>query len=347
METYPARFDMAGTETFIPVYAGFFRRVAAFVIDGTLLFLVYSFLLTSVVGEVTFQTADDPAATGVMWFMFFLTVLYSALMESSPMQATLGKIVTGIQVTNMEGKRISVPNAFSRSAMKILSCMFMFIGCIVAAFTKKHQALHDMPTNCLVLRKGSAREAPGIPAAVTGQVQSPGHARNMEMLTGRAQPPQASTAQPPPTGRDVIEEWDTGGALVKAAPGDIPAIVSSKFHKTLSDALAKAGLPMWGADFGDRLRICGHFVQIDGGNRALRYFTSCIGGKARIEVEGVLFINGAGVANLYAKWEQGFIFAALGGDNQKMLELCATSCGLEIAKQVTGALGISRGKGRK
>ena len=81
------------------------------------------------------------------------TWLYYTLMESSRYQATLGKMVLGIQVTDLEGNRISLARANGRYFGKVLSKMVLYIGFIMAAFTEKKQALHDVIAGCLVVRK--------------------------------------------------------------------------------------------------------------------------------------------------------------------------------------------------
>ncbi len=79
--------------------------------------------------------------------------LYFALMESSKNQGTLGKMALGLKVTDMDGNKISFGRATGRYFSKILSGMILMIGYIIAGFTDKKQALHDMIASCLVLRK--------------------------------------------------------------------------------------------------------------------------------------------------------------------------------------------------
>ena len=74
-------------------------------------------------------------------------------MESSPLQATIGKLAVGIYVTDMEGKRVSFGKATGRYFAKIISAVILFIGFFMAGFTDKRQALHDKITNCLALGK--------------------------------------------------------------------------------------------------------------------------------------------------------------------------------------------------
>jgi uncharacterized RDD family membrane protein YckC len=79
--------------------------------------------------------------------------LYFSLMESSSWQATLGKKALGLTVTDLEGRRISFGRATGRYFAKIISTLILCIGYMMAGFTEKKQALHDMIAGTLVLRK--------------------------------------------------------------------------------------------------------------------------------------------------------------------------------------------------
>jgi uncharacterized RDD family membrane protein YckC len=78
--------------------------------------------------------------------------LYFALMESYK-GATVGKMAMGLKVTDMEGNQISFLKATGRYFGKIVSAMILSIGFIMAGFTEKKQALHDIMANCLVVKK--------------------------------------------------------------------------------------------------------------------------------------------------------------------------------------------------
>ena len=74
-------------------------------------------------------------------------------MESSSRQATVGKMATGIVVTDMTGKKISFAKATGRHFAKIISGVILLIGFIMIAFTQKKQGLHDIIADCLVVKK--------------------------------------------------------------------------------------------------------------------------------------------------------------------------------------------------
>jgi uncharacterized RDD family membrane protein YckC len=80
--------------------------------------------------------------------------LYFAYLESGEKQATWGKQAMGMYVTDMAGQRITFGRASGRFFAKIVSGMVPFlIGYIMAAFTARKQALHDMIVNTLVLKR--------------------------------------------------------------------------------------------------------------------------------------------------------------------------------------------------
>jgi uncharacterized RDD family membrane protein YckC len=58
----------------------------------------------------------------------------------------------GLKVTDLEGRRISFARATGRHFAKILSGLMFFIGFIMAGFTQRKQALHDMIAGTLVVR---------------------------------------------------------------------------------------------------------------------------------------------------------------------------------------------------
>ncbi|MGB8524124.1 MAG: RDD family protein, partial [Candidatus Acidiferrales bacterium] len=80
--------------------------------------------------------------------------IYYAWMESSSHQGTLGKMALGLIVTDLEGRRISFARASGRYFAKIITSLIpLGIGYMMAGFTEKKQALHDIIASCLVLRK--------------------------------------------------------------------------------------------------------------------------------------------------------------------------------------------------
>jgi uncharacterized RDD family membrane protein YckC len=145
-------------------YAGFWLRFVAYVIDALILG-VAGFALGVVFG---LAAAGIDAATGsssstrgtasslaslLSWGIGVVGGwLYYSLQESSARQATIGKAAIGIRVTDLEGRRISFGRATARYFSKILSGLICAIGYIMAGFTDRKQALHDLIASTLVVR---------------------------------------------------------------------------------------------------------------------------------------------------------------------------------------------------
>ncbi len=96
----------------------------------------------------TLLTGNSRQILAINLLLTMTSWLYWALMESSRWRATLGKKILGLEVTDLEGRRISFARATVRYFGKII-----FVGFIMVAFTEKKQALHDIIAGCLVVKK--------------------------------------------------------------------------------------------------------------------------------------------------------------------------------------------------
>lgn len=171
-------------ETVQVFYAGFWIRFLAHIIDQIVLGIVSSFIYVPIIFifglsvlpfnnlddldnfsavSYQFETYDDQQSVAVFAaFIFSMIIigmismilhwLYYTLMESSSKQATLGKMALGLKVTDEAGKRITFGRASGRYFSKIISGLVFMIGYIIAGFTQKKQALHDMIAGTLVIR---------------------------------------------------------------------------------------------------------------------------------------------------------------------------------------------------
>jgi len=132
------------------VYAGFLLRLVAYIIDLACIYLT-AILIMLPLQYFLIETSDDMAMI-LMLILFLGVVLYFPLMESSKWQATLGKRAVRIKVTDMYGQRIGFGKALGRFFGKIVSGMILYIGYIMAAFTERKQALHDLMAGTLVVK---------------------------------------------------------------------------------------------------------------------------------------------------------------------------------------------------
>jgi uncharacterized RDD family membrane protein YckC/ribosomal protein L40E len=133
------------------MYAGFWRRFGAVIIDGVLLWVAEMIIFRSIAFRMFVFTAGAMVKT--YFWSILIGWLYFALMESSNKQATLGKMLIGIKVTDLDGNRITFGKATARHFSKIISGVILAIGYIMAGFTQKKQALHDIIAGTLVVKK--------------------------------------------------------------------------------------------------------------------------------------------------------------------------------------------------
>lgn len=146
-------------------YAGFGARVAASFIDFLILFLCFGVFVLVLMkmdsgsistgrGRTLGVSAAAAHIASVLEFWSFAGFwLYFALMECSSWQAMLGKKAMGLYVTDLAGQRIGFLRASVRYFAKMISSFILFLGYLMAAFTEKKQALHDMLAGCLVQRR--------------------------------------------------------------------------------------------------------------------------------------------------------------------------------------------------
>jgi uncharacterized RDD family membrane protein YckC len=162
----------------VPAYAGFWLRAFALVIDSILLFIpltfVIGFMAISMGVAATLQEVQPgesleelTAQLGVRFLLaMMLTLLvgaglYFSIFESSSMQATPGKRLLGLYVTDLNGNRPSFARASGRFfagkffvlGVPGLGFLFYCLSCFCAGLTARKQALYDMISGCLVLRK--------------------------------------------------------------------------------------------------------------------------------------------------------------------------------------------------
>jgi len=154
------------------LYAGFWLRVVAAIIDGIIIGIPFGILFVIVFASsmpALLNSNGDPSAIFALLPQLFLigilaiigSWLYWAKMESSSWQATLGKKALGLFVTDMNGRPVSFGQASGRfwsgrglQIVPYLGGLYFMIDCVCAGLTERKQAIHDMISSCLVLRRG-------------------------------------------------------------------------------------------------------------------------------------------------------------------------------------------------
>jgi uncharacterized RDD family membrane protein YckC len=144
-------------------YARFELRAFACVIDWILLcplwFAIGTMIrigLTHVIGWAVIAGA------------LFLAWLYHAGMESSKLQATIGKLLFRMKVTDLNGERMRIGRATNRFLMRCVFSLIWGFNFWVAPFSKRRQAGHDQVADTLVVgrRFSSIEVATALPLTV-------------------------------------------------------------------------------------------------------------------------------------------------------------------------------------
>ncbi|MBU6247965.1 MAG: RDD family protein [Xanthomonadaceae bacterium] len=182
----PAPASGQATTAAVEDYAGFWKRFGAWVIDYIVLMLPSGVILAqtsladsmsklfaaSLSGGNTQQAMADyvqavQAARPAMLLVVAIGFIYYTLMESSPLQATLGKLAVGIRVTDMDGRRLGMGRSAGRNAVRLLNMVtgiIPFIAYLAIAWTQRKQGLHDLLAKALVLNGRAAGGRPTQPA---------------------------------------------------------------------------------------------------------------------------------------------------------------------------------------
>jgi uncharacterized RDD family membrane protein YckC len=100
---------------------------------------------------------DDKAERMMVAFSLAIIVplvkiVYHIIMECSARQATFGKQIIRIKVSDMEGNRISFGRSLGRNVAKIISVLPLFLGYLFCFFNKTQQCMHDMLAETLVIK---------------------------------------------------------------------------------------------------------------------------------------------------------------------------------------------------
>jgi uncharacterized RDD family membrane protein YckC len=158
-------------------YAGFWLRLVAIIIDGIILSISSWIIIGPILATMgiasglsfmDLQNLDDPsmiiptimAMFGIAWIVgMVIDILYHSLMESSKFQGSIGKMALGLIVTDLNGQKLDFSKALVRNICKLISRFICFIGYIIAGFTEKKQALHDIIAGTLVMKKSPVTAA--------------------------------------------------------------------------------------------------------------------------------------------------------------------------------------------
>ena len=158
-------------------YAGFWRRLIAYSIDGFIIGVIF-IVLAFVAGIAFFSGTISSGSTAWMneindpklmlsftlWFWIFSTainIIYFTYFHGSTGR-TPGKMLLGLQVVSVDGSQISFGVAFLRSVGYLVSSLVFCLGYLWIAFDKRKQGWHDKIAGTVVIIREVQDAARGI-----------------------------------------------------------------------------------------------------------------------------------------------------------------------------------------
>ncbi len=146
------------------VYGTFMDRLIAITLDMIVLNIALFVLVIPLMAATLFAGFLAGPSVGIVggisgtafssWSLsVIVNWLYFAGCESSPAGATLGKRLMKLRVLDEQGRRLSFGRATLRYFGKIVSYVPLMLGFIMALFTTRKQALHDLIAGTIVIER--------------------------------------------------------------------------------------------------------------------------------------------------------------------------------------------------
>lgn len=133
-------------------FAGFDSRMLADAIDWFVIFGIMAMVELLIALFLNDRTKTLITIGFGLLLMPFVKFFYHVYMEYYR-QATLGKGLMNIKVTNMQGLKPSFQKVLIRNICKIISTLTLFFGYFYLFLNKKQQTLHDKMANTLVIKE--------------------------------------------------------------------------------------------------------------------------------------------------------------------------------------------------
>ena len=146
-------FGFRHQQTAPQYFASFDQRLLAAVIDY--FFLVLGYVIFILLIFIFIEEKEQRIVVGVYLLPIIpiAKLLYSSIAEASIKQATIGKKLLDIKVTNMMGERVELGVSFGRNLAKAISVFPLFFGYLYSFLNKKQQCWHDVIANTLVVKQ--------------------------------------------------------------------------------------------------------------------------------------------------------------------------------------------------
>jgi uncharacterized RDD family membrane protein YckC len=134
-------------------FAAFDQRLLASAIDYFLIMIGYVLVILVLYIFIDQKMFRIGSALLLLALVPVVKLIYGSIAEASIKQATIGKRLLDIKVTDMLGNRIGLGTSFGRNMAKIVSTLPLFFGYLYSFLNKKNQCFHDLLANTLVTKQ--------------------------------------------------------------------------------------------------------------------------------------------------------------------------------------------------
>lgn len=149
-----------GVSTGKIVYAGFWIRFVAKIVDGLILGVINMVINLAVGAVLTTTISNNPQDMSSIMVPAVINAviqwsvnIFYAVWFVGKYAATPGKMICGLKVVTPQGGKVSYLRAFGRCFAEILSSIILFIGYIMAGFDSQKRTLHDRICSTRVIKK--------------------------------------------------------------------------------------------------------------------------------------------------------------------------------------------------
>ena len=161
---------MASVSHSHPAYAGLGRRLAAYIIDILICVAILAALVPVLRWLSVFDVRNSPehVTAEELWrttraagkllatvsYILAFGPIYLGFFEASPWQASIGKRLISVYVTDTAGRRLSLGRSLGRSFTKcVLNSSYIgAISILMISLTQEKEALHDQVVKTRVVR---------------------------------------------------------------------------------------------------------------------------------------------------------------------------------------------------
>lgn len=142
-------------------YASLRRRFGAYLLDTALFAIVSIVLLAGMLITAEYLTSLlGPWADTLLFIPLIIDWLYHAMMLRSRREGTLGMLAYKIMTTGEHGERLNFRRTTAVYFARTVTYLTVGVGFFSAAFTAKHQTVHDSISHTVVLRRRDEKEIP-------------------------------------------------------------------------------------------------------------------------------------------------------------------------------------------